>query len=109
MTNGEFIKQQLQGLSLTDADLLLSGDGIDMGAELCDMDDTKRAMIPIIEWKVLTPEMKSVSENGFSVSWDTSKLLGLYKMLCRKYGVKMNADVVSALGLNTISDASGKW
>lgn len=109
MTNGEFIIQQLQGLNLTEADLLLSGDGIDMGAELCDMDEVKRAMIPIIEWRVLVPTMKSVSENGFSISWDTSKLLGLYKMLCRKYGIKMNSDVVSALGLNTISDASGKW
>lgn len=109
MTNGEFILQQFQGLGLTEADLLLAGGDIDMGLEYCGMDDIERAMITILEWKILTPSMKSVNENGFSVSWDTSKLLWLYRSLCRKHDVEENPEVLASLGYSSIRDATKKW
>lgn len=68
-----------------------------------------KAMIGILEELVLAPYMSNVNENGFSVSWDYSKVGQYYMWLCRKYGVDPDNDVVAALGLSTITDKSDIW
>lgn len=68
-----------------------------------------KAMVSIIEELMLAPNMSQVNENGFSVSWDYSRIGQYYMWLCRKYGVDPNTDVMAALGLSTITDMSDIW
>ena len=66
-------------------------------------------MISVIEELMLAPCMSNVNENGFSVSWDYSRIGQYYMWLCRKYGVAPDNEVVAALGLSTITDKSDIW
>ena len=66
-------------------------------------------MIKILEELILSPVMKNVSENGFSVSWDYSKTGQYYMWLCRRYGIEPDTEVVAALGLSTIIDKTDIW
>ena len=68
-----------------------------------------KAMISVIEELMLAPYMSNVNENGFSVSWDYSRIGQYYMWLCRKYGVAPDDEVVAALGLSTITDKSDIW
>ena len=68
-----------------------------------------KAMVSIIEELMLAPSMSQVNENGFSVSWDYSRIGQYYIWLCRKYGVDPDTEVVAALGLSTIKDMSDIW
>lgn len=108
MTNGEFIRQQMQAFPLTESDLMLVED-INIDDEMTDVSVTEKAMIPLIAKLALSPYIKNVNENGFSVSWDMSNLGWLYQFLCSKYGVKPDANVLAALGLSVIIDRTNKW
>ena len=72
-------------------------------------DSVGKAMVSIIEELMLAPSMSQVNENGFSVSWDYSRIGQYYMWLCRKYGVDPNTDVMAALGLSTITDMTDIW
>lgn len=67
------------------------------------------AMVGGIEELVLVPKMKSVSESGFSVSWDYDGLGKYYLWLCRKWGVTPNEEVVGMLGISMVSDRTNCW
>lgn len=67
------------------------------------------AMAGFIEEKALAPHVSSVSESGFSISWDYSKLGSYYLWLCRKYGRTPNADVLGLLGVSAITDKTDIW
>lgn len=112
MTVREYITQKFRAFNITEADLLdvyryinpdeeyiLSENGADVG----------KAIVAILGEIVLSPTMSNVNENGFSVSWDYSKIGQYYMWLCRKYGVDPNTEVVAALGLSTIIDKSDIW
>ena len=110
MTNGEFITKQLRAFNVTDADMMLVlGDDFDPDKEITDLSAAEKAMIPLLAKMALAPFQKSISENGFSVSWDMSKIGWWYRYLCSKYGVKPDANVMSALGLSVIVDRTNKW
>lgn len=79
----------------------------DVSAE--NLDAVNSAIIPIIEEMVFTPQLKSINENGFSVSWDVSGLAKWYLFLCRKYKVKPNEDVTALLGISQIIDKTDSW
>jgi len=67
------------------------------------------AMCSLIEELALSPYQKSVSESGFSMSWDFAKIGNYYRWLCKKYGVNPNVDTLAALGLSSIVDRTSKW
>lgn len=67
------------------------------------------AMVGGIEELVLAPKMKSVSESGFSVSWDYDGLGKYYLWLCRKWGVTPNEEVVGMLGISMVIDRTNCW
>ena len=108
MTNGEYMREKLQAFDITDAQLLDSGINLND-----DYQPNSRpvalAMIGIIEDMVLAPQRTNISENGFSVSWNTENLAKYYKYLCKKWGVDMNADVTETIQIPTIKDRSEIW
>ena len=110
MTNGEFVRQQLRAFGITESDMLLIvSDDFDPDAEVTDVAVAEKAMIPLIAKLAVSPYLKSVSENGFSVSWDVSKIGWWYRYLCSKYNVTPDENVESALGLSVIIDRTNKW
>lgn len=67
------------------------------------------AMIGLIEEAILAPRQTSVSESGFSASWDFSKVGKYYLWLCRKHGVTPAPEVEDASGLSIIRDKTDMW
>jgi hypothetical protein len=106
MTNGEFITQQLRAFGVTDADLATVDVKLD---DELDVSVAEQAMIPLLAVLACKPYQKSINENGFSVSWDMSKIGWWYRYLCSKYGVKPDVNVMEALGLSVIVDRTSKW
>ena len=107
----EYISQKLRAWNITDAQLEDISSSIDLDEEYTS-DNSQvvgKAMISVIEELMLAPYMSNVNENGFSVSWDYSRIGQYYMWLCRKYGVAPNDEVVAALGLSTITDKSDIW
>lgn len=113
MTIGEYIKQKFQAWKVTDAqyqDLITeSGLNIDDDYTINNMETVQRAIIPMVEELMLSPFVKNINENGFSLSWDISNIGRYYLWLCHKWGVTPNDDVVAALGISTITDKSDIW
>lgn len=107
MTNREFITQQMRAFGVTESDLMLSG--VNLDGEVTDVSVAEKSLIPIVAKMACSPFLKNVSENGFSVSWDISKMGWWYRYLCSKYGVKPDADVMAALGMSVIIDRTNKW
>lgn len=107
----EYVSQKLRAWNITDAQLEDISSGIDLDEEYTS-DNSQvvgKAMISVIEELMLAPYMSNVNENGFSVSWDYSRIGQYYMWLCRKYGVAPDEEVVAALGLSTITDKSDIW
>lgn len=107
----EYISQKLRAWNITDAQLEDISSGIDLDEEYTS-DNSQvvgKAMISVIEELMLAPYMSNVNENGFSVSWDYSRIGQYYMWLCHKYGVAPDDEVVAALGLSTITDKSDIW
>ncbi len=107
----EYISQKLRAWNITDAQLEDISSGIDLDEEYTS-DNSQvvgKAIISVIEELMLAPYMSNVNENGFSVSWDYSRIGQYYMWLCRKYGVDPDDEVVAALGLSTITDKSDIW
>ena len=107
----EYISQKLRAWNIADAYLGDISLDIDLDEEYTFEDSQKvgKAMISVIEELMLAPYMSNVNENGFSVSWDYSRIGQYYMWLCRKYGVAPDDEVVAALGLSTITDKSDIW
>lgn len=66
-------------------------------------------MICGIEELVFSPKMKSVSESGFSMSWDYDGLGKYYLWLCRKWGIVPKENVINMLGISMIIDRTNCW
>lgn len=112
MTVREYISQKLRAWNITEAmfiDILADDVNPDDVYSEDNAQEVGKAMVGIIEELTLSPYMSNVNENGFSVSWDYSKVGQYYQWLCRKYDVDQNTDVVAALGISTIIDKSDIW
>lgn len=107
MTNREYIVQRLRGLAVTDA--ILADLDIDLEAEYVPSSQMGVALIDAIEALMLAPELKSVSENGFSMSWDRTKLGKWYVYLCGRYKRKPDENILPLLGISMITDISDQW
>lgn len=111
MSIREYISQKFQAWNITMSHLMDIGLDLNLDDEYTPevSDSVGKAMVSIIEELMLAPSMSQVNENGFSVSWDYSRIGQYYMWLCRKYGVDPNTDVMAALGLSTITDMSDIW
>lgn len=107
MTNREYIMQKLTGFNVTEA--ILVDTGLDLSAEYSPSEEMDKALLGMLEELILMPSMKSVSESGFSVSWDKSSVGKWYTYLCKKYNITPNNDVLSLLGISMIIDISDIW
>ncbi len=110
MTNREYITQKLGDFGVKEADF------VDLDSFGVSPDDTYvgdgvfgEAYVSLLEEIILRPRLRSVNENGFSVSWDTSNLGKYYLAVCRRYGITPATDVYSALGISAITDMSELW
>ncbi len=113
MTIGEYIKGKLKAWNISEVNLadftIKSGLSVD---EEYSADKDKalgEGLISLVEELMLSPIMKNVSENGFSISWDFSNMGKYYMWLCRRYGKTPDNDVMAALGLSTIIDMTDIW
>ena len=114
MTIKDYILQKFNAFgAISEAELLdMSFNGDFCLDDEYDVENTKAVGIAIahfIEEKVFAPSMKSISEAGFSASWDYSNLGKYYLWLCDKYEIKTNDVVLGMLGVNVIKDVSNLW
>ena len=111
MTNKDYILGKFRAFGLTDAQLEEIGLKISLEDEYSVENETivGRAMCDLVAEMVLFPRQASVSEAGFSVSWDFANLGKYYMYLCRRYGVKPDAGVTDLLGISMIKDCTSRW
>lgn len=107
MTIKDYITSKFQsfGIELSEADLV----DISMAVSLTDeftQDNKNDVYLAIV--KNVIPQLllrpKSISESGFSISYDNDALKNYYAWLCNKLGIEDNLNDVSK-----ISDASDIW
>lgn len=113
MTIREYISQKLNAFGLTEAHyhdvVIASGLALDDIYTADNVSDVGKAMVSLIEELIFSPRLTNVNEGGFSMSWDFGGLGKWYLLLCRRYGVKPNADVMSQMGVSAIVDRTSKW
>jgi len=113
MTVREYISQKLNAFGLSEAHytdvMLSSGLSLDEYYTSDNADAVGKAIIPLIEELVFSPRLTNINEGGFSLSWDFDMLGGWYMLLCRRYGVKPNADAMAQMGLSAVIDRSSMW
>ena len=109
MTVGEYISSTLPGLTVPAS--FYADYSIDPAdTYTADMYSTiGTAMVEMLGGLILAPYTKSVSENGFSMTWDRVDLGKYYLWLCKKYGITPNPDIIPLLGMSTIIDISDTW
>lgn len=113
MTLREYITDKLKAFSPSEA--LLVGvsfkHGVDLNAELTVRNIKAIDKITAITLGeiLLAPREASISENGFSVSWDFSNAAKYYLSLCATCGVTPDPNVVSLSGISRISDGTNLW
>lgn len=99
MTICEYISQKLRPFGqVSEAQLLdmavAGGFNLDEEYSCDNAKDVGIAMIEVIAEQILMPKMSSVNEGGFSVSWNYDGLSKYYLLLCKKYGITPDADIV---------------
>lgn len=113
MTIEEYINQKLQAFGITEAQMtdVAISTGLDLKTEYTSDNQAEvgKAMCDMIVELCFAPYQRSVSEGGFSMSWDTSKLGQYYLFLCRKWGVKPNTDTMASLEVSAIIDRTNSW
>ena len=92
MTAEEYIQQKFQpfGIQLSEADLL----DISLSSGISGEDEINQSNIGLISVVMakfipsLLLRASSISENGFSMSWDIQGIKEYYSFLCKKYGLE---------------------
>lgn len=92
MTVNDYISQKFQtfGINLSEADLL----EISLSSEVSGEDEMGPSNIGLVSVSMakfipsLLLRATSISENGFSMSWDTKGLKEYYSFLYKKYGLE---------------------
>ena len=51
----------------------------------------------------------SVSESGFSISYDYADLVKMYRLLCSMYDVAPNEELLAMSGISSITDKTSIW
>lgn len=92
MIVNDYISQKFQpfGINLSEADLL----EISLSSGISGEDEMGSSNIGLVSVAIakfipsLLLRATSISENGFSMSWDTQGLKEYYSFLCKKYGLE---------------------
>ena len=92
MTIKNYITSKFQpfGVNLSEADLadiVLSGIGVDDELTIENRNSVYLSMVKFIIPQLLL-RARSISESGFSVSFDTKDILQYYAWLCKELGIK---------------------
>ena len=110
MTNAEYIMQFLSPLGIREEMVLTAYEGVDPSAEYSVGDVlVGKALVRALEIVMFLPKPKSVSESGFSISYDFAELPKLYILMCNTYGVKPKDEILSMAGINRITDRTSRW
>lgn len=92
MTVNDYISQKFQtfGINLSEADLLEISLSSGISGE-DEMDPSNIGLVSVAMAKFIPSLLlraTSISENGFSMSWNTQGLKEYYSFLCKKYGLE---------------------
>lgn len=107
MTVREYITSKFQsfGITMSEADLFDVSLSVDLDDE---MTSENRSKVFLALVKTVIPQWllraKSVSENGFSISWDNDSLLKYFSWLCNELGIDDDLN-----GTTSIEDGSNLW
>lgn len=88
MTISDYIKQKFQtfGIQLSEADLLDVGE---TGEGEVNEDNKDRINVAIVKFiPSLLLRATSISESGFSMSWNIQGIKDYYSWACKQYGLK---------------------
>ena len=103
----EYICSLLSGITIPEA--FLVDTGLDLEQEYSPDLPIGSQVVDLVGAVINMVAVKSVSENGFSMSWDTDRLGKFYVWLCRKYGITPDSELLSTLGVSAIIDISDTW
>ena len=103
----EYICSLLSGMTIPEA--ILVDTGLDLEQEYTPDLPIGPQLVHLVEGVINMVAVKSVSENGFSISWDTDRLGKFYLWLCRKYGIRPGTEELASLGIGAIIDISDIW
>lgn len=92
MTVNDYISQKFQtfGINLSEADLLEISLSSGISGE-DEMDQSNIGLVSVAMAKFIPSLLlraTSISENGFSMSWDVEGVKEYYSFLCKKYGLE---------------------
>ena len=107
MTVKEYISSLLTGITIPEAYFVDTG--LDLEAEYVVGMNLGKPLTDMLAGLILAPQLRSVNESGFSMQWDTSLLGKYYLMLCRKYGIKPDSEILPLIGMSSIIDISDTW
>lgn len=106
MSVKEYITSKFQqfGIQLSDADITDISLVVDPDEEYNEdnRNDVYKSFTDIIPQYLL--RAKSVSENGFSISWDNEALLRYYSWLCKQLDIDDNLN-----NMSSITDITDHW
>lgn len=71
--------------------------------------DARIALIGVLEELLLAPRQTSVSEGGFSMTWNFDDAAKYYLWLCRKAGKTPAQEVQGLLKISVITDKTDIW
>lgn len=105
MNIGDYIKEKLSIWSVSLSDELIQIElakvNLDSSEAITGESNTDEFFYNVIPYILSTP--KSVSEGGYSVSYDKDAMLMYFKMIASKLGKR------DFLNSNTITDISNRW
>lgn len=103
----EYISSLFTGINIPEA--LMADTGLDLEQEYSASLPIGQQIVDLCGGIINMVSVRSVSENGFSMSWDTDKLNKFYLWLCKKYGIKPDPELLDILGVSSIIDISDTW
>lgn len=113
MTLGQYITGKLAAFDIPEGQFI----GMSFPAGLSEESDIAditaeglwQLMADTLEELILAPRVTSVSESGFSRSWDFSNVARYYVWLCRKCGKKPSEEVLCSGGISSMTDFTDRW
>lgn len=113
MTIKEYIQMEFSAFGITEAQILdvlsSSSFSADDECSYIDLTDRQNLCLDILEAVLFRPRLQSISESGISMSYDYDGIGKWYLYLCKKLGRKPNDEVISMLGISTITDKTDLW
>lgn len=103
----EYICSLLSGIKIPEA--MLIDTGLDLEQEYSPDLSIGPQIVSLVEGVINMVAVKNVSENGFSMTWDTDRLGKFYLWLCRRYGITPGIQELASLGISAIIDESDSW